>query len=64
MTCYADDTTIYAVIPEPLSRPQVMEPLIRDLVAIHSLSLKWHTRPNSKKTKYMSVSRSRTYAPA
>ena len=32
----ANDTTIYAVIPKPLSRPQVMESLNRDLVAIHS----------------------------
>ena len=32
---YAKDTTIYAVIAKPLSRPQVMESLNQDLVAIH-----------------------------
>ena len=31
---YADDTTIYAVITRPLSRPQVMESLNQDLAAI------------------------------
>ena len=33
---YADDTTIYAVIPRPLSRPQVMESLNQYLAAINS----------------------------
>ena len=33
---YADDTTIYAVIPRPLSRPQVMESLNQHLAAINS----------------------------
>ena len=33
---HANDTTIYAVIPRPLSRPQVMGPLNQDLAAINS----------------------------
>ena len=33
---YADDTTLYAVIPRPLSRSQVMESLNEDLSAIYS----------------------------
>ena len=48
---YTDDTirTIYAVIPRPLSHPQVMESLNQDLAAINSRCLKWHVRLNSKK---------------
>ena len=33
---YADDTTIYAIVPRPLLRPQVMESLNQDLAAIDS----------------------------
>ena len=33
---YADDTTIYTVIPRPISRPQVMELLNQELAAIYS----------------------------
>ena len=58
-----DDTTIYAVIPRPLSRPQVMEVLIQDLAAINSWFLKWHLRLKHKKTKSMMVCLSRTSAP-
>ena len=61
--CYADDTTIYAIIPRPLSRPQVMELLNQDLAASNFWCLKWHMRLNPKKTKSMVVSRSRTSAP-
>ena len=50
--------TIYAVIPEPLSRPH--EGIV---AAIDSWCLKWHMRPNPKKTKSMVVNRSRTSAP-
>ena len=31
---YVDDSTIYAVIPIPLSRPQVMESVNQDLAAM------------------------------
>ena len=38
----ADETTIYAVIHRPLSRPQVMESLKQDLAATNFWYLKWH----------------------
>ena len=60
---YVDDTTIHAVIPRPLSRPQVMESLNQDMAKIYFWCLKWHTRLNPMKTKSMVVSRSRIYAP-
>ena len=63
MVGYADDITIYSVVSRQLSRSQFVESLNQDLVAIHSLCLKWHMRPNPKKTNSMVVSRSRTYAP-
>ena len=56
MVSYTEDTTIEAVIPRPLSHPQVMESPNRGLVAIHSWRLKWHKRRNSKKTNSMVVS--------
>ena len=37
---YADDTTNCAVIPRPISRPQVMESLNQGLAAINSWCLK------------------------
>ena len=39
---YADATTIYAVIPKPLSCPQELELLNQDLTEINSWCLKWH----------------------
>ena len=57
MVGYADDTTIYAVIPRPPSCHQVMEQLNQDFVSIHSRCLKRHTRPNPEKAKSMA----RTY---
>ena len=62
LVCAFKYTTIYAVIPIRLLRPQVMEWLNQDLVAIHSWYLKWHVMLNPKKTKSMLVSRPRTYA--
>ena len=50
MAGYEDDTTSYAVIPRLFSRPQVMESLNQDLVALNSWCLKWHMKLNSKKT--------------
>ena len=58
---YSDDTTIYAVIPRSLSRPQVMESLNQDLIAVNNL--KWHLSLNPKNTKSMVVSRSQASAP-
>ena len=43
---YADDTTVYAVIPRPLSCPQVMDSINQVLTAINSWCLKWHMRFN------------------
>ena len=60
---YEDDTTIYAVILTPLSLPQVMVSLNRDLVAIHAWCLKWHIRLSPKKAESMVISRTRTSAP-
>ena len=60
---YADDTTIYAVISKPLSCHQVLESINQDLAAINSWRLKWNMRLNSKKTKSMVGSWSRTIAP-
>ena len=57
----ADDTTIYAVIPRPLSRPQGVESLNQDLVVI-SWCLKWHMRLTLQKIKSMVVSRLRNIA--
>ena len=50
---YADDTSIYAVIPRPLSRPQAMESLKQDLAGIDSWFLKCLMSFNPKKTKSM-----------
>ena len=63
MMGYGDNITIYAVIPRPLSCPQMMKSLNRDLVAIHSRCLKWHMRLNPKRTKSTVVNRPRIYAP-
>ena len=46
---YADDTTIDALIPRPLSRSQGMKSPNQDLAAINSWCLRWHMRLNSKK---------------
>ena len=60
---YAEETTIYAVIPRPLLFSQMMKSLNRDLVAIYYWCLKWHMRLNIKKIKSIVVSRIQTYAP-
>ena len=59
---YVDATTIYTVIPEPLSRASVIISLHQYLAAINSWCLKWHMRLNPRKAKSMMVSRSRTRA--
>ena len=60
---YEDDTTIYAVIPRPLSCSQVMESLNQELATIKSWRLKRHLMLNPKKTKSIVVNRSQTIAP-
>ena len=59
---YVNDTTIYAVIPGPLSRRQLMESLNQDLAVINSWCLTWHIMLNLKKTKSIAVSQSRISA--
>ena len=53
MVCYADVTTIYAVISRLLLCPLVIKSLIHNLVAVHSRCFKWHMRLNPKKTRSM-----------
>ena len=60
---YTDDTTIYAVIPKPLSHPQVMISLNQDLRAKDYWSLKRNVKLNPQKTNSMVVIRSWTNAP-
>ena len=55
---YADNATIYAVIPKPLWHLQARESLNQNLAAINSWSLKWHMKLNPKKTRYMVVGQS------
>ena len=62
MVGYADDTMIYVVTPRPLSRSQVKESLNQDSAASNFWCLKWRMRHNSKKTKFLVVSRFRTIA--
>ena len=57
---YALDTSIYAVIPRPLSSHLVMKSQNQDLTVINCL--KWHMRLASKKTKSMVFNRFRTVA--
>ena len=59
---YADDTTVYEVIPRPLSSFQVKESLNQDLAVIDSWCLKWLMRLNPKKTKSIVANQSRTNA--
>ena len=59
----SDDTSIYAVIPRSLLRPQVMESLNQYLAAIDTWRLKWHMRLNPKNTKSMVVNGFQSYSP-
>ena len=53
---------MYAVIPRPLSHPQVIESVNQEVGAIDSCCLKRHLMLNPKRTKAMVVGRSGTYA--
>ena len=59
---YADDATIYAVIPRMHSRLQVLQSLNQALAAIDSWYLKRRMRLNPKKMKSIVASRFRTNA--
>lgn len=60
---YADDTTLYASIPNPISRTSVAESLDRDLSRISSWCTKWGMKLNPRKTHSIVFSRSRTSLP-
>ena len=60
---YADDTTIYVVIPKPADRASSCKKLQDDLVFIHEWCMQWGMQLNPSKTKCMIFSRSRTIYP-
>ena len=60
---YADDTTLYAVIPNASKRPDVTASLNRDLESIDNWCCQWQMKLNATKTKTLLVSRSRTSQP-
>ena len=59
---FAINTTICAVIPRPVSRPQVLKLLNLNLTVTNSWCLKRHMLLNHKKTKSTVVRGSRTIA--
>ena len=60
---YADDSTLFAVIPHPSDRPAVLASLQRDLDLISSWCAMWGMLLNASKTKALTISRSRTVRP-
>ena len=63
LICYADDSTLMAVVPSPGVRVAVAESLIRDLGRVSEWCDPWGMKLNASKTKTMIVSRSRTMHP-
>ena len=63
LICYADDTTLMAVVPSPGARVTVAKSLNRDLVRVNAWCDLWGMKLNASKTKTMIVSRSRTMRP-
>ena len=63
LICYADDSTLIAVVPSPGFRVAVAESLSRDLVKVNEWCDLWGMKLNASKTKTMIVSRSRTMHP-
>ena len=63
LTCYADDSTLMAVVPFPGIRVTVAESLIRDLGRASERCDLWGMKLNASKTKTMIVSRSHTMHP-
>ena len=61
---YADDTTIYVIIPKPADRSSCSRRLIADLIFINDWCKQWGMLLNPGKTKSMIFSRSRTFHPA
>ena len=63
LICYADDSTLMAVVRSPGVRVAVAESLIRDLGRVSEWCDLWGMKLNASKTKTMIVSRSRTMHP-
>ena len=63
LICYADGSTLLAVIPSPGLRVAVAESQCRDLVKVSEWCDLWGMKLNASKTKTMIVSRSRTMHP-
>ena len=61
---YADDSTLYAVVPSPRDRVAVSSSIGRDLSLIVDWCARWGMELNAAKTKSMIVSRSRTARPS
>ena len=61
--CYADDSTLVAVLPSPGERAAVSESVNRDLNRVRVWCNLWGMNLNGSKTKTMIVSRSRTVHP-
>ena len=57
---YADDTTIYVIIPRPRDRLLAAEKLNKDLMFIKAWCAQWNMELNATKTKSIRFSRSRT----
>ena len=63
LICYADDSTLMAVVPSPGIRVAVAESLIRDFGRVSEWRDLWGMKLNASKTKTMIVSRYRTIHP-
>ena len=61
--CYADDSTLRAILQSPGVRVTIAESLIRDLGRVSEWSDLRGTKLNASKAKKMIVSRSRTMQP-
>ena len=60
---YADDTTIYVIVPKPTVRALCARKLSDDLVFIRAWCIQWGMQLNPVKTKSITFSRSRTVHP-
>ena len=64
MVAYADDTTLYAIIPSPQDRQRIANVLTRDVSRIMSWCDRWGMKLNPSKSHSMIISRSRTPFPS
>ena len=63
LICYADDSTLIAIVPSPGLRVAVAESLIRDHIRVSDWCDLWGMKLNASRTKTMIVSRFRTMHP-